>query len=152
VRQFAHRACGRAGETDDVVHDTFLVVYRTAGAYDGRLCARPYLVGIAAQLVRERRRRWARWSEVLAAFVSTQHDASSHTPEDDATTAEAAERLDRALARLSTEKRLVLLLFEREGFSGEEVARALDIPLGTVWTRLHHARAELRRALQGVDP
>jgi RNA polymerase sigma-70 factor (ECF subfamily) len=152
VRQFASRACARVDEADDVVHDAFLTVYRTAGAYDGRPCARPYLVGIAAQLVRERRRRWARWTEVLAAFVSTQHDVSPRTPEDDATTAEAAERLDRALAHLSTEKRLVVLLFEREGFSGEEVARALGIPLGTVWTRLHHARAELRRALQGACP
>ena len=39
------------------------------------------------------------------------------------------------------------LLVEREGLSGEEVARALDIPVNTVWTRLHHARNDLRRAL-----
>ena len=71
------------------------------------------------------------------------------TPEDAAEAAETAEQLERALGRLTEEKRLVLLLFEREGLSGEEVARALDIPLGTVWTRLHHARADMRRALRG---
>lgn len=56
-------------------------------------------------------------------------------------------RFDAALARLPEEKRLVVLLIEGEGLSGDEVARILDIPAGTVWTRLHYAREELRRAL-----
>jgi RNA polymerase sigma-70 factor (ECF subfamily) len=56
-------------------------------------------------------------------------------------------RFDAALAKLTEEKRLVFLMVEREGLSGEEVARALEIPVNTVWTRLHHARNELRRAL-----
>ncbi len=56
-------------------------------------------------------------------------------------------RFDDALGRLSEEKRLVFLLIEREGLSGEEVAQALDIPVNTVWTRIHHARNDLRKAL-----
>jgi hypothetical protein len=54
---------------------------------------------------------------------------------------------DRALLRLSPRKRIVILMVDGEGLTGEEVARALDIPLGTVWTRLHYGRAELRAAL-----
>jgi DNA-directed RNA polymerase specialized sigma24 family protein len=42
---------------------------------------------------------------------------------------------------------IAVLLVEREGLSGEEVASALKLPLNTVWTRLHYARAELRRAI-----
>ena len=42
-------------------------------------------------------------------------------------------------------KRTVLVLAEVEGFSCEELATMLSIPIGTVWTRLHHARRELRR-------
>ena len=150
VRQFARRACARPDDVDDVVHDTFLTASRAAASYDGRACARPFLIGIAAQLVRQRRRLWARWAEVLESFVSTRIDESPRTPEEAAEAAETAERLERALGRLTEEKRLVLLLFEREGLSGEEVARALDIPLGTVWTRLYHARADMRRALKGT--
>jgi RNA polymerase sigma-70 factor (ECF subfamily) len=152
VHQFARRACPQAADVDDVVHDTFLTASRAAASYDGRASARPFLVGIAAQLVRQRRRVWARWTEVLHRFVSSRAHETSRTPEDDAGDAETGARLDRALAGLTEEKRLVLLLFEREGLSGEEVARALDIPLGTVWTRLHHARAEIRRALQSERP
>lgn len=152
VRQFVRRACSSPGDVDDVVHDAFLALPRAAASYDGRACARPFLVGIAAQLVRRRRRVWARWAEVLEAFVSVQSGSVERTPEDLAETAEKTERVERALSRLTEEKRLVLLLFEREGLSGDEVARALDIPVGTVWTRLYHARSDMRRALKGRHP
>jgi RNA polymerase sigma factor (sigma-70 family) len=151
VRQFARRACSRPEDVDDIVHDTFLTASRAAVNYDGRSCARPFLIGIAARLVRARRRVWARWAEVLATFVSAQDEETDRTPEEHLQATEDAARLERALARLTEEKRIVLLLFEREGWTGEEVAKALEIPLGTVWTRLFHARAELRRALVGRD-
>ena len=151
VRQFVRRACSSPEDVDDVVHDTFLTASRAAVNYDGRPCARPFLIGIAARLLRARRRLWARWAEVLSEFVSTQDEETDRTPEDHVQATEDAARLDRALEGLTEEKRIVLLLFEREGWSGEEVAKALEIPLGTVWTRLFHARAEMRRALSGRD-
>jgi RNA polymerase sigma-70 factor (ECF subfamily) len=52
-----------------------------------------------------------------------------------------------ALERLSEPKRIVLLLAETEGLSSDDIAAALHIPVGTVWTRLHHARRDLRRLL-----
>jgi RNA polymerase sigma-70 factor (ECF subfamily) len=57
---------------------------------------------------------------------------------------DTASDLDRALGRLSTAKRSVVVLSEIEGFTCEEIAVMLRIPIGTVWTRLHHARKELR--------
>jgi RNA polymerase sigma-70 factor (ECF subfamily) len=50
---------------------------------------------------------------------------------------------------LSQPKRVTLLLAEVEGLSCPEIAAALDIPVGTVWTRLHKARRELRQLLDG---
>lgn len=148
VLQFARRACSPSEDPDDVVHDAFLTAARASPSYDGRPCARPFLIGVAAQILRQRRRLWVRWSEVLTEFVETRSDVTERTPEDDAAQADDAARLTRALARLTAEKRLVVLMIEREGMTGEEVAGALGIPLGTVWTRLHHARAELRRSLK----
>jgi RNA polymerase sigma-70 factor (ECF subfamily) len=43
---------------------------------------------------------------------------------------------------MSEKRRTTLVLFEIEGYSGEEIARIQDIPLATVWTRLHHARKD----------
>jgi len=56
-------------------------------------------------------------------------------------------RLSRALELLSEPKRVVLLLAEGEGMSSDGIAQALQIPVGTVWTRLHHARRDLRQLL-----
>jgi RNA polymerase sigma-70 factor (ECF subfamily) len=52
-----------------------------------------------------------------------------------------------ALTRISEAKRITLLMAEVEGLSCAEIAAALGVPIGTVWTRLHAARRELRRAL-----
>jgi RNA polymerase sigma-70 factor (ECF subfamily) len=41
---------------------------------------------------------------------------------------------------------------EVEGLSCEEIAAAMEVPIGTVWTRLHAARRELRRAMEGGEP
>jgi RNA polymerase sigma factor (sigma-70 family) len=147
VRQFVARAAPSNADVDDIAHETFLVLAKIAGRYDGRASARPFLLGIAAQLVRRRRRGLGRWAQALASFADTLVDSRVRTPEDAAAMNEEIARFDAALARLSDEKRLVFLLVEREGLSGEDVARALEIPVNTVWTRLHHARNDLRKAL-----
>jgi RNA polymerase sigma-70 factor (ECF subfamily) len=146
VLRFVARATGNGPDVDDLVQDAFLTVAKAAVNYDGRPCARPFILGVAAQLIRRRRRSIARFARAITelAFAPT-----PTTPSPEAETARAKEhaRFDAALARLSDDKRLVFLLFEREGLRGEEIASALDIPVNTVWTRLHHARADLRRAL-----
>jgi RNA polymerase sigma-70 factor (ECF subfamily) len=150
VRQFVARATSGVGggaDAEDIAHETFLTLAKIAGKYDGRASARPFLLGIAAQLVRRRRRGLSRWAQALSSFANTIAEARVRTPEDAASTTEEIQRFDDALARLTEEKRIVFLLVEREGLSGEEVARALAIPVNTVWTRLHHARADLRKAL-----
>jgi RNA polymerase sigma-70 factor (ECF subfamily) len=153
VRQFVARATASSADAEDITHETFLTLAKIAGRYDGRPSARPFLLGIAAQLVRRRKRGLGRWAQALASLADTFSDSvhvSVRTPEDAATTTEEMRRFDEALGRLTDEKRLVFLLVEREGLSGEEVARALDIPVNTVWTRLHHARNDLRKALAPI--
>lgn len=147
VRQFVARATTSAADADDITHEAFLTLAKIAARYDGRSSARPFLLGIAAQLVRRRKRGLGRLAQALASFAETLTEAKVRTPEDAAATTEEMRRFDDALARLTEEKRLVFLLVEREGLSGEDVARALEIPVNTVWTRLHHARNDLRKAL-----
>ena len=54
--------------------------------------------------------------------------------------------LDRMLAKLPPKKRTVLVLFEIEGLSAKEIADVVGCPENTVWSRLHHARAEMVKA------
>jgi RNA polymerase sigma factor (sigma-70 family) len=148
VRQFVTRATGSGADADDITHEAFLTLGKIAGRYDGRASARPFLLGIAAQLVRRRKRGIGRFAQALSSLADTfMGSPGARTPEEAASTSEDMRRFDEALGRLTEEKRLAFLLVEREGLPGEEVARMLGIPVNTVWTRLHHARSDLRKAL-----
>lgn len=143
VRRFAIRMTGNAADADDLVHATFLAAMKSAGAFDRTRSLRPWLLGIAARLLRRERSLLARGTRLLT-NVWAVNAPRSGDPEQ---AVGARENVERALGRLSHAKREVLVLAEVEGLSGEEIARALEIPLGTVWTRLHHARRELGAAL-----
>jgi RNA polymerase sigma-70 factor (ECF subfamily) len=142
LRGFLVRATGDAHDVDDLVHATFLAAAQSAHRYDGRASCRPWLIGIAAQLLRRRRRSLGRLVAVLTALGGTFQPASDPRP-----ALQARSDLERALAGLSEAKRVTLLMAEVEGLSCDEIARALEIPVGTVWTRLHAARRELRQAV-----
>lgn len=148
VRRLISRLGVAAGDVDDLVQLTFLDAMRSAGHYDGRASGKTWLCGIAVNIVRRHRRSVSRLLRRLTAWATEPPDERAHdTPERDAVLSEAARRAQRALERLSDKKRQVFVLVALEGLSGEEVAAALGIPVATVWTRLHHARRELRESL-----
>jgi RNA polymerase sigma-70 factor (ECF subfamily) len=142
VRRFVARATSDADDVDDLVHATFLAAAKSAGRYDGRPSCRPWLIGIAAQLLRRRRQSLGRFLAVLSALRGARAAPADPRPE-----LQARSDVERALIRISAAKRITLLMAEVEGLSCAEIAAALGIPIGTVWTRLHAARRELRRAL-----
>jgi RNA polymerase sigma factor (sigma-70 family) len=129
-------------DAEDLLHITFVRVATLSTRFDGRSpSARAWLFAIITRVAQERTRslrRFARAIGRLSDMPRRQSVSINDTRRD----------LDRALSALSTPKRAVLLLAEVEGFSCEEIATMLGIPIGTVWTRLHHARKELR-ALHG---
>jgi RNA polymerase sigma-70 factor (ECF subfamily) len=143
LRAFLVRATRDAHDIDDLVQATFLAAAASAARYDGRATCRPWLIGIAAQLLRRRRRTFSHLLAVLATLKNTQSSTS-----DPRTALQARTDVERALSRLSEAKRVTLLMAEVEGMSCPEIAEALAIPIGTVWTRLHTARRELRQALE----
>lgn len=147
VRRFATRMTGSADEGDDLVHATFLAVMKTAEHFDGHRSCRAWLLGITARLVKRQRTSGARWARLLTGFQPPEPTWASD-PEGALGTRRDVES---ALSRLSEAKRVVLLMAEVEGLRGEEIAEALEIPIGTVWTRLHHARRELLSILGRED-
>jgi RNA polymerase sigma factor (sigma-70 family) len=144
VRRFLSR-CTRH-DVDDLVQETFLVASSRAASFDGRPSARAWLVGIAAHLLQRRNRGWARFTRAVERLF--EGDPEPAAPPDRALDrCEDVARLERALASLTETRRVVLVMFEVEELPCDEIARSLDIPVGTVWTRLHHARKALRAAL-----
>jgi RNA polymerase sigma-70 factor (ECF subfamily) len=148
VRRFVARATCDAEDVDDLVHATFLELARSAERYDGRASCRPWLIGIAARLLRRRRRSLGQLMNVLSSLRGLR--AAQADPR---SVLQARGDVDRALARISEVKRVTLLMAEVEGLSCAEIAAAMQVPIGTVWTRLHAARRELRRVLDdGGEP
>lgn len=144
IFRFAARAVGPE-DAQDVMQTTFLRVAKLAHTYDNRgTNARAWLFGIAVRVLRERRRSLFRFGRALMRLGESASDIDARDPG-------ARADLERGLRNLSDTKRVALILAEVEGFSGEEIAQMLDVPIGTVWTRLHHARKELR-AFCGEEP
>ena len=153
VHRYVSRRVG-AVVADDLTAETFLVAFRQRRRYDlSQPDARPWLYGIATNLLHRHRRTEVRQYRALARTGVDQvaeHDADRVVARVAATA--ASRRLAGVLAKLPVGERDVLLLVAQEEFGYAEVARALDIPIGTVRSRLHSARKRLRAALADLDP
>jgi len=135
-------------EAEDVVADTFLAAFQRRGDYDrDRPDARPWLYGIASNVIGKRRR--AETSLYRAYLRSGVHPAEilGRQVEDGINTLAVNRPLARALLRLNRGDRDVLLLVAWADLTYQEVANALAIPLGTVASRLNRARLHIRQAL-----
>lgn len=148
VRRYVGRLGITQGDVDDLVQAVFLEVMRAADRYEPQYSVRSWLCGIATVMARRHHRSLARLAARAAAWASLKTQEDIATPCDLVEHDQAARILARGIAALSDKKRTVFVLVTLEGFSGEEAACALGIPLKTVWTRLHYARRELRAALE----
>src|SRR5580692_7904242 len=153
IQRYVIRRLG-ADAADDIVAETFLLAFRQRDRYDlARTDARPWLYGIATNLIGRHHRAETRLYRALARTGADPVTASFTDRSDDRVTAGAASRrLAAALAALPAAYRDTLLLVAWGDLSYEETADALGIPTGTVRSRLNRARAVLRRKLGDLNP
>src|SRR5262245_7283596 len=138
-----------ASETEDLAQEIFLVVRRQLGRFDGGNLM-GWLYRIAQLTVRDHRRRaWFRNLVLRRQDVDlTQMPHHADGPARSYEHLEKRKLFQQLVAGMSEKLRTTFVLFEIEGYSGDEIARIQDIPLGTVWTRLHHARKEFWRLVK----
>jgi RNA polymerase sigma-70 factor (ECF subfamily) len=149
VHRFVLRRLG-ADLADDVTAETFATALRYRARYDAtRPNARPWLFGIAANLVGKHRRTEVRGLRAVAR-LGADPIARTWAPdgvEERVVASSAGPALATALAKLAPGDRHVLLLVAWADLTYAEVAEALDLPVGTVRSRLHRARQAVRRSL-----
>ncbi|MGD0674936.1 MAG: sigma-70 family RNA polymerase sigma factor [Polyangiaceae bacterium] len=133
---------GPDADREDLVQDVFVIVHRRLGDFDGQNLA-GWIYRITRHRVRDfRRLRWFRlFLSAPQADDSIPGPASS--PEQELGTKESEQLLTQLLSRLSESQRAAFVLFEIEGYSGEEIARLQHVPINTVWARIYKARAKL---------
>jgi len=139
IHAFLTRVTGDRDDADDLLQDTWMRVARGARSFDSARLVRPWLYGIAANLARDlHRRRAVRLRAVQQGNIGAGESAPMFRP---------VERIDmrERLARLPERLREVLVMRYFDGLDEAEMAKALDIPRGTVKSRLHGALRALRQ-------
>jgi RNA polymerase sigma-70 factor, ECF subfamily len=129
-------------ESEDACQEVFTQIVRYLDRFERRSSLRTWIF----KLCLSQRDRWKRSWVALCQFDEEKLDEgmqASLTPEPQMVTVAM-----RALQRMSPLHRTSLVLFALKGLPGNEVARALDCPVGTVWRRLHHARKEFEACLE----
>lgn len=143
---------GRVGAeaAADLASEVFLAAFRQRASFrDDAISARPWLYGIAANLARRHHRSAARRRR---AYMRAPVSSVVWIDPDSALRVDAARQIQRLTAELSSlrsKDREVLLLYALADLSYSEIAEALDIPVGTVRSRLSRTRTRLRNLLPG---
>jgi RNA polymerase sigma-70 factor (ECF subfamily) len=134
-------------EVEDVAQEVFLKVFLKISAFDGRSKFYTWLYRVAANAakdhVKKRRRRPA-----VALDEDAQLPHRGHGPEERAAQSERRRLVREAIASLPERYREVLALRELDGMTYNEIAGVLRLSIGTVESRLHRARARLKRRLE----
>jgi RNA polymerase sigma-70 factor (ECF subfamily) len=142
---------GNRDDAMDVTQDAMLRFFSTLKSFDATRRVQPWLFTIVRNQVRDlwrqRQRRPADAAGESDALVG-QLAAPQPSPEADLHRRELRQRVWRALATLSVDKREIIVLRDFHDLSYSDIAQVLDIPIGTVMSRLHGARRQLRARLE----
>lgn len=133
----------RDRELDDATQEVFVQLFRYLPRFRGDAQLKTWLYKLCMTQAR-RARRWRAVSGTLQRWFSNEEPVTGL----EFSEGEARKRVQAALDRLNDGERLVLVLYEFEGLSGEEIARVAGCPVATVWRRLHYAR---RRFTDSLD-
>lgn len=144
-----------AEESQDIVQEVFLQVYRRIGSFRGDATLSTWLHRITVNHCLNWKRRWARRFKWLHVTADSADDGSEKEPESQLPSpeshvagAQTRQQIDNALKMLPDQARTIFVLREIEGLSYEAIADAVGIKLGTVRSRLFHARRRLKEILK----
>lgn len=131
-------------DAHDVVQDTFMAVFSSYHSFEGRSSLKTYVVSIARHKIADHYRKASR----------RQEEELSDTLAIQSTSAQTEERVDviRATKRLKDEDQDLLHLIFTQGLNYKEAAAILDIPEGTVKSRMYKIRTQLKHHLGGGYP
>jgi len=139
----AYSLLGDAHDAEDVVQETFAGAFKSLSRFEERASVKTWLSRILVNQVARLRRDHGEKSSELPSDVGVR---------DGSPAVDAKLDLSATLQKLSLEHREVIVLREIEQLSYEEMAQVLDVPRGTVESRLHRARESMKQLLSGYLP
>jgi RNA polymerase sigma-70 factor (ECF subfamily) len=156
VYNLAYRLCGHYDEANDISIDAFMRVYQALKLFRGEANFSTWLFRIVTNVYLDRRKRTRNKQHLsLEEYIELEENSVARQIEDPAPApgmvAELNERhdlLQHAIAALPDYQRAMIVLYHTEGLSYEEIAVVLNLPIGTVKSRLNRARLTLREKLE----
>ena len=150
---FAYRLTGNEADARDLTQDAFIRVYRAWKSFQPGTSFLSWVYRIVTNLYRdELRRRKGRFQEEIPEDNAPQEFAGQRPlaidPIEEYVDRQLSEPLSRSLRKLSPEQRQVIILADIEEYSYQEIAEIMGCSIGTVRSRLHRARALLRRLVE----
>jgi RNA polymerase sigma-70 factor (ECF subfamily) len=134
---------GPEAEREDLVQDVFVVVHRRLPDFDGDNLP-GWLYRIARHRVRDfRRLLWVKHMLYGGVPLSENLAKEGASPAETLEIYQKSALLERLLDRLTEVERATIVLFEIDGYSGEEIAQILGVPVNTVWSRMYKVRKKL---------
>jgi len=150
---------GNRQDAEDVTQETFLTAFRKLNQFQRRSSFYTWLYRIAYNLAIDLQRRRGRTAKQVVSSAAALNSFETHlydppdrhdSPSDIAIAQETVEQVRRGLGRLDSERRSIIVMRDIDGMDYSEIAAVLDLPIGTVRSRLHRARLELRDILNSV--
>jgi RNA polymerase sigma-70 factor (ECF subfamily) len=153
------RVVRRAEDAEDLAQETFVRMFRALGRYDPERPFTAWLFTIATRLAIDhlRRRRVQTVSLTVTQPGSTEErdidvEDTGLKPDEVTSYAEEERNTQDLIDSLPEHYRIVVLLRHQQDLSYEEIAQALNLPLGTVKARIHRARELLKKRIEGQSP
>ncbi len=148
--RLAYRFCGQRQDAEDLVQDLLVKLYPRHAEIARVEKLRPWLVTTLYRMFIDGTRRKARSRLELIDDETSFYDGVANNddrPEQSLAREQRIEQIQRAFERLSDDHRILLTLHDIEGYRLVELEGMLDIPLGTLKSRIHRARARMRQLL-----
>ncbi len=158
VYNFAYRLTGNYDDANDVAQDAFLRVFNAIGTFRGDASFSTWLFRITTNVFLDERKRAKahphasldEYLELDESSVARQIEDPSPTPEAVLEETERAHLLQNAIGSLPEYQRAMVTLYHGQQKSYEEIAEIMDLPIGTVKSRLNRARLALKEKLAGI--
>ena len=148
VYRTARAICNDNEAAADLLQDVFLRLYRFAKRVDPHRPLEPWLYRVTTNLTYTWVKRHHRWTRPLDDIAEWLAGNKKGSPQQSAEVAEELQRVQQAVSTLPLPQRIVVVLYYVNDLSLEEIAKILDIPEGTVKSRLHYGRLALKKQLR----
>lgn len=149
LRRYAYVLCRNHADADDLVQETLVKAIARADTYRSGKDLRAWLFGILHNTFVSDKRQYARRARAATFLENTAQEPDTTSDPEKHLEAEGTLRM---LSRLTPDQQAALILIAVEGLSYDEAAEVLDVPVGTLMSRLARGREQLRRLVRGHDP